>query len=343
MAFAKPTHVAAPLVAVLGLSLWALAGGRAGDRSTDSTPASRKTNHPQWGLYQIYWGPRIFESILRREVATFATPPDYVMFYRDLGRPFPAEGIAPIRAVGATPIISLELWHWHDHRRKCLPAIVAGDYDRQLERWASQAKQDGQRVLLRFGFEANGDWFSWGGDPTTYVQAWRRAHDIFTRAGADNVEWVWSPNAVSIPRTPANSLHHYYPGGAYVDWVALDGYNWGPDHDQWHHWESFDEVFGPALKLFAERYPEKPIMIAETGCVIGPEGAKAAWIRDAYRAVADHPKIKALIWFNYDKRGEGEPDWRINTSTDTLEAFNKTFAAPGPDGPPPPDPKPASR
>ena len=324
------TQVAAPLAALMGLFLWALAGGRAGDGATGSTAAISKPSHPQWGLYQIYWGRPKFEPILNREVAAFATKPDYVMFYRDLGRPFPAEGIAPIRALGATPIISLELWHWHNASHNCLPDIVAGHYDETLERWAQQAKAQGQRVLLRFGFEANGDWFSWAGDPPSYIQAWRRAHDIFTRIGAENVEWVWSPNAVSVPDTPQNSLHHYYPGHAYVDWVALDGYNWGPDHDRWHRWESFDEIFGPALKLFAKRYPEKPIMIAETGCVAGSGGAKAAWIRDTYRAVADHPQIKALIWFNYDKRREGEPNWRIDSPPKALEAFNQTFAAPDP-------------
>ena len=41
----------------------------------------------------------------------------------------------------------------------------------------------------------------------------------------------------------------------YVDWVALDGYNWGEHHDQWHQWESFDDLFAAPLSEFADRYP----------------------------------------------------------------------------------------
>ena len=33
------------------------------------------------------------------------------------------------------------------------------------------------------------------------------------------------------------------------------------------------------------------------------------------------------IWFDYDKRGEEEHDWRIASSPEALAAFNATFAA----------------
>ena len=38
------------------------------------------------------------------------------------------------------------------------------------------------------------------------------------------VEFVWSPNYISniYPH-----YSHYYPGDDYVDWVGVDGYNWG--------------------------------------------------------------------------------------------------------------------
>jgi beta-mannanase len=38
------------------------------------------------------------------------------------------------------------------------------------------------------------------------------------------VRWVWSPY-VSCGNCTA--FEKVYPGDAYVDWVALDGYNWG--------------------------------------------------------------------------------------------------------------------
>ncbi|MDX1531405.1 MAG: glycosyl hydrolase, partial [Rhodothermales bacterium] len=76
---------------------------------------------------------------------------------------------------------------------------------------------------------------------------------------AANVAWVWSPNVVSVPDTPDNDMHRYYPGDAYVDWVGLDGYNFGDHHDEWHRWQSFAEVFEAPLAELESRFPRKPV------------------------------------------------------------------------------------
>ena len=248
------------------------------------------------------------------------------MFYRDLDRPFPKLAVDDIYDVGATPMISLELWRWHEPKKPCLPAIVRGDYDNYLKNWARRARVDGRRILLRFGFEFNGEWFNWSLDPDGYVSAWRRARDIFRRERADNVEWVWSPNVVSCPDRPENNMHRYYPGDSYADWVSLDGYNFGEHHDKWHHWESFGEIFCEALESLQAHYPAKPVIISEFGCAPGKEEERVAWIRNAYDTLQHYPQIKAVIWFNYDKRRENEPNWRIDVTRGSLDAFNETFA-----------------
>ncbi len=283
-----------------------------------------------WGVYQIYWGLQRFEGALRQSLEPLASKPDYVMFYRDLGRPYPRKGNRVIRDVGATPIISLELWFWGDGKTKYLPKIVAGEFDAFFRKWAEDAKADGGRVLLRFGFEFNGDWFSWGGDPETFVKAWRRVRGIFKDVGAENVEWVWCPNITSHPKGESNSLHRYWPGGEHVDWVGVDGYNWGDDYQAWHKWTSFERLYDALLDDLKRRYPGKPIMIAETG---SPEdadvpGRKARWVREAYAYLSRKPAVRAVVWFNYDKRGEGELNFRVDSSTAALEAFNQTFAKP---------------
>ncbi len=286
------------------------------------------TRKPDWGLYQIYWS-RDYEHRLARTLRKFATKPKYVMFYRDLGRPFPTHAVRAIRKNGAVPIVSLELWSWHGGRKgSYLPDIATGQFDDFFRRWATSARDDGRRVLLRFGFEFNGNWFTWAGDAKTFVRAWRRVHDLFRRAGADNVEWVWAPNVVSVPDVPANDMHAYYPGDAYVDWVAVDGYNFGDDHDRWHKWQSFEDIFGDVLRAFARKYPGKPVMISEFGCAPGEGGQRAQWIRDAFAALRNHPQVRAVVWFNFDKRREGEPNWRIDITPESLKAFNETFAAP---------------
>ena len=281
----------------------------------------------EWGIYQICWGRR-FKGKLEQQLQKFASTPDYVMFYRDLGRPFPRPQVDVIRSHSSTPILSLELWRWMRARKgEYLTSINAGEYDAFFRRWATDAKKEGGRVLLRFGFEMNGEWFTWSGKPKAYVQAWRRAHRIMhDEVGAKNIEWVWAPNIVGIPRTAENDMHLYYPGDDVVDWVALDGYNFGDHHDQWHKWESFESIFDAVLDDFAKRYPKKPIMIAETGAARGKDGQREQWIRAAHTYLAKRPQVKALVWFHYDKRRESEPDWRIDTTPESLRAFNETFA-----------------
>jgi len=301
---------------------------------TASTPVAptapaAATGALDWGLYCILWS-RDYEERIQAEFSKYDRPPSYVMFYRDLGRGFPGRAINAIHAQGAVPIISLELGHWHERQARELPAIVAGEYDDFFRDWARDARSDGRRVLLRFGFEANGDWFSWGGEPERYVQSWRRAHAIFAEERADNVEWVWAPNIQSVPDTPDNNMHLYDPGDAYTDWVALDGYNWGDNYDEWHSWTSFEDIFSDAVAELARRHPDKPIMIAETSSAPGPPGGpdeKAAWIHDAWDAARRMPGLRAVVWFDLDKRREGEMDWRIESTPDGRDAFNATFGA----------------
>ncbi len=313
---------------IISLTVTALLCGTSPESGTPGREAT-----VEWGVYQILWSPA-YGKQLAEELAKFAGKPDYVMFYRDLQRPFPRFPIDCIAEHGATAVVSLELWSWHGGRSgSYLAAINAGRYDEFLRGWALEAKTYGRRVLLRFGFEFNGDWFTWSGDPVGYVSAWRRAHDLFRAIGADNVEWVWSPNVVSCPDEPENSMHRYYPGDSYVDWIGVDGYNFGDDYDKWHQWQSFEQIFGGALTDFRKRYPDKPIMISEVGCAPGKSGRRERWIRDAFHSLRSFPHVKALIWFNYDKRREREPNWRLDATAASLTAFNETFAAPQPVAP----------
>ncbi|MFQ5414358.1 MAG: glycoside hydrolase family 26 protein [Phycisphaerae bacterium] len=291
-------------------------------------PASTRRAPLDWGIYQILWSRRYADHVAA-EVSKFASKPQYVMFFRDLGGSFPKTPIDAVAEQGATAVVSLELWRWHGGgKRSHLPAIAAGDYDAYLTEWARAAKADGRRVVLRFGFEFNGNWFTWAGDPTAYVAAWRHAHDIFDKVGATNVEWAWAPNVVSCPDTPDNNMHRYYPGDAYVDWIGVDGYNFGDHHDKWHKWQSFHDIYAPLLKDFQRRYADKPVMITEFGCAPGRPGQRARWIRDAYAELEHFDQVKAAIWFHFDKRREGEPDWRIDVTPESLRAFNETFARP---------------
>jgi hypothetical protein len=193
--------------------------------------------------------------------------------------------------------------------------IAAGAFDGYLSSWAAGLRSLGSTVFLRFDPEMNGNWtdYSAGVAGTTadeYVSAWRHIHDVFESAGATNVRWVWSPN---VEYNGSTSLSSLYPGDGYVDWVALDGYNWGSTNGK--AWQSFSQVFDRSLADL-RALTGRPLMLAEVGSSpIG--GDKAAWISDMFAQLRSHPEIRAFIWFDLNK----ETDWRIQSSAASARAF----------------------
>jgi beta-mannanase len=179
--------------------------------------------------------------------------------------------------------------------------------------------------------EMNGNWYPWGGPnnnsstsstdgPSKYIQAWRHIHDIFQSVGASNVVWVWSPNWESVPKDAYNAYSNYYPGDNYVDWVGIDGYNWGTTQT-WSSWMNYSTI---ESAIYGSYSATKPIMTAETAsCEQG--GNKAQWIADTQAAAkSQFPDIRAFIWFNESK----ECDWRVNSSSTALGAYQTMGADP---------------
>ncbi len=205
-------------------------------------------------------------------------------------------------------------------------AVVSGTYDSYLRTFAQAVKTWGQPFYLRFAHEANGNWYPYGtqgspsGDsPADYVAMWKHVHDIFTSVGATNVRWVWCMNVTGSGMTPFSSL---YPGDNYVDWVALDGYNWGGNPG--HTWQSFSSVFGTSYQQITA-VTSKPLMITETGSA-EEGGSKADWITQGLLTTMPQsfPRIKALMWFDWAM----EHDWRVNSSSASLAAFKSVVASP---------------
>ena len=54
-------------------------------------------------------------------------------------------------------------------------------------------------VILSFGHEMNGYWYTWGNthtSPADFVDAWRHIVTLFRAEGAENVTWLWTINAI---------------------------------------------------------------------------------------------------------------------------------------------------
>lgn len=267
-------------------------------------------------------GPSLDETLAVGDVV--GTTPDAVLWYEAFTIPdFPAEAADRLVAGGFTPMVTWEPW---DPARGLsqpefrLAAIAAGRHDAYLRRWSGQIAAWGHPLLLRFAHEMNGDWYPWselvnGNTPGTYVAAWRHVHDVVRASGATNVRWVWSPNVAYPGSQPMRAL---YPGAEYVDWVALDGYNWGTVEAD-SLWQSFLEIFGDSLAEIRRTAPGKPLMIGEVGST-ERGGDKAAWVSDFLAALPQLSQtygLRAFFWFNLNK----ETDWRFASSESSRLAF----------------------
>jgi beta-mannanase len=118
--------------------------------------------------------------------------------------------------------------------------------------------------------------------------------------------------------SPADDWRRYYPGDHFVDWVGMDGYNWGTTRP-WSRWQRFGEIFGPIYPDYAAR---KPTMICEIASA-ERGGDKAAWIRNMGAELAGRfARIRSVVWFDANK----ETDWRIDSSPASLAAFRSIVA-----------------
>jgi hypothetical protein len=236
--------------------------------------------------------------------------PDIVLWYRDFGQPLLySDEIRNLHATGQTP---LETWEPYD---QSLSDIAAGDYDEYLHQSAQIAKEWGSPLMIRFAHEMNGSWYPWGGSnssPATFVAAWRHIVSLFRADGATNVKWVFSPNVQEGSKYP---IAPYFPGDEWVDYVGLDGYNWGTDDGE--RWQSLQEIFAPSYAAVTQM-SARPVIISETSSSEAG-GDKASWIRAGFMSAIPQsfPRVSAVVWFNRTQ----EDDWRIDSSQAALNAY----------------------
>jgi mannan endo-1,4-beta-mannosidase len=194
---------------------------------------------------------------------------------------------------------------WHDDRSPVrLSSVVAGDWDRYLERFLRGAAGHPGEVTIRLAHEMNGTWYPWSGNPRRYVGMWRHIVGL-GRLIAPRVRWMWCVNSLDVG---AHRAEDYWPGAAWVDVVGLDGYNgYGP-------WTPFGELFTPMHDRVV-RLSGLPQWIAEVGSAEGAPGEKAAWLTGLF-ADRGLTAVERVVFFHQDK----EHDWRLDSSEAALTA-----------------------
>ena len=263
----------------------------------------------------MLWGAYVGGSI--PNIATFESqagrPMNMVAIFVGWGNsagPFPSEYAASVRDKGKTLVI---FW---EHYGTTLDAIYGGQHDAYITQFANAAKTYGGPIILAPLHEMNGNWDPWDGTVGTnnsakVIASWRRIHDLFL--SVPNVKFAWDVNNVSVPQITSNSIASYYPGDAYVDYVAIDGFNFG------NPWQTWSQVFSSAITQ-VKGY-NKPIYLLSMASAAGSQ--KAAWITDALTVKIPGDQIAGWVWFNENK----EQNWLINSDTNSLSAFKAAVGA----------------
>jgi Glycosyl hydrolase family 26 len=245
---------------------------------------------------------------------TLGTKTAWVFFSNNWfeSRKFPRATCDWIRGLGKIPYVRLMLRSDAEQDRTektfTLANILAGKFDDDLKAWARDAKQFGSTLLVEWGTEPNGKWFSWNGKwnggaregPARFVATYRHIVDLMRAEGATNLRWVWHVNWLDQPEAKWNRFENYYPGDTYCDWVGLSAY--GPLTPRAiDGTESFRFKMETAYPRLIKVAPGKPIVIAEFGCALHHRKVDArVWARDALEDLFSErwPAVIGFCWWN---------------------------------------------
>lgn len=242
---------------------------------------------------------------IARFKAAYGVNPDMVMVFIDWGRFIDEKVIKAVYGNNSTLLVTWEPWDATTKKGINFNGMLSGQYDSYISDFALKIKEIDKPVFIRFAHEQNGDWYPWSGKAigsSSYIGIYRRVKDIFDENKVTNVRWIFSINWEDIPGD--SSFLKYYPGDEYVDYIGIDGYNWGLSQS-WSSW------MGPK-DIFSQRYIEvvknlcKPVLITEFGSS-SEGGDRAKWIIEFFKEVNSMDKVYGVVLFNVDK----EADWKF--------------------------------
>ena len=136
--------------------------------------------------------PNSYAGVTAFTVAT-GVKPNVVLYYSGWLESFRATFATVVAQDGAVPLVQIE------PKGINLAAIASGHYDSYLSAYATAVRAYHYPVILSFGHEMNGSWYSWGyrhTSPAVFVAAWRHIVTLFRVLGARNVTWLWTVNII---------------------------------------------------------------------------------------------------------------------------------------------------
>ncbi len=199
---------------------------------------------------------------------------------------FPYDEVQKIIDAGRTPFIRMmarsEFEEYRIDPIWNLKDLIKGKYDNDLTAWFEEAKNTQENLLVEFGTEMNGYWFSWNGKyygegttneygdpdypdgPEIFRDAYRHIIDICNDVGADNITWFFHFDVNSDPEESWNDPVLYYPGDEYIDWLGVSTYGPFQRGDRYNDLRP-EDLLEKAHKKFTEISKNKPYAILEFG------------------------------------------------------------------------------
>jgi len=246
------------------------------------------------------------------------------------GRSFPLASATWIREGGAVPFIRLMLRSSEEQdvaeSTYTLQRIIEGDFDDDLEAWGNAARDFASPLIVEWGTEMNGEWFSWNGvwnggagdGPSRFRQAYRHIHDQIHARGAQNITWVFHADVQDAPEEPWNAFENYYPGSDVVDWIGFSDYGAATPLDD--EWIVFAVGMDQAVQRAAAMAPGKPVFVLEFAVTMGnPLGDAAEWTDTAMNDILTDrwPSVRGFSWWNEWWENDDDPshntDMRVQT------------------------------
>lgn len=219
---------------------------------------------------------------------------------------------------GSVPLITWEPYTGDNTPSDIVSRIANGEHDKYVADWGTRLREflagqdrrlgteDDRRVYLRVGHEMNGNWYPWGQrSPERFIAMWKRVHAIFADLGLgpSHLQWMWCVTNADHGPVAAEA---YYPGDDWVDWVSVDGYNWGSS-SRTSRWQTPDEVLGPMITRLRS-LTAKPLALAEVASTSltargDDAAAKGEWITALFVWVRQQP-VRMVCWYNVDRDAE---------------------------------------
>ena len=243
---------------------------------------------------------------------------------------FPSAEVKIINDFGSVPFIRLMPRTNFNEKKPdpvyTLQKFIKGDFDRELKKWADDARDSDIPLMVEFGTEVNGNWFPWSGaqngkDPKRFIDAYRHIIELFKNESANNITWVFHIDANSEPDAEWNKMSLYYPGDDYIDWIGVSIYGAQNPNDET---DNFIETFDNTYKEMCLITSNKPMAIVEFGTVENSvKEIKPAWIRSVFESVKEnrYPGVKALsYWHSIWENDDGSiSNMRLDSSPEVLK------------------------